>query len=122
MKKRNEKLKKEIQYIQIITLLENFGFEKIEDLMSDTVIGPDEEVEKPINLKDLVSKYRRDQTTIEISRIVIVDDETNTEELIMLFAQVNICEKETIELLNIHDFFEYFKDDIRKIKISKIIN
>jgi len=122
MKKSNERLKKGIEYSQVITLLDTFGFEKISEVASDTTIGPDFEIEKSINLKDLVSKYRRGQTNIEISRVVLVDDETNTEELIMIYAQVNTVEQETIELLNMHDFFEYFKDDIRKIKISKILN
>lgn len=122
MKKINERLKERMEYSQVVTLLDTFGFEKIKEVTSETTIGPDFEIEKSINLKDLVSKYRRGQTNIEISRVVLVNDETNTEELMMIYAQVNTVEQETIELLNMHDFFEYFKNDIRKIKISRIIN
>lgn len=122
MKKSMEKIKKGIQFSEVVTLLDTFGFEKVEEVISDTTIGPDLEVDKSINLKDLVSKYRRDQTTIEISKVVLVDDETNTEELMMIYAEVNRYEEVTSKLYNMHDFFEYFKDDIRKIKISKIIN
>lgn len=122
MKKSDEKIKKGIQFSQIVTLLDTFGFEKVGEVISDTTIGPDLEVEKSINLKDLVSKYRRDQTTIEISKVVLVDDETNTEELMMIYAEIYRCGEVTFKLYNMHDFFEYFKDDIRKIKISKIIN
>ncbi len=122
MKKSMEKIKKGIQFSEVVTLLDSFGFEKVEEVISDTTIGPDLEVDKSINLKDLVSKYRRDQTTIEISKVVLVDDETNTEELMMIYAEVNRYEEVTSKLYNMHDFFEYFKDDIRKIKISKIIN
>lgn len=111
---------KEVEYSQIVKFLDDFGFERVDDAESETTVEPDTIYGEEVLLKDLVTTYKKQNISIDISRVIHIE-RNGSESLIMLYGNIKDSEEEIAEIFDLDDFFSYFRNDIRETKILKIL-
>lgn len=101
--------KKNYQFL--VSELKSFGFKfkkKFESLL-----------EEEVSITEIQSTYCRNEETIVLTRIKVTD-KSNEFKDIGLYLTISTPEFEK-EIFEIEDFIDYFRNEIRDVKISKII-
>ena len=102
-------------YDFLVSELKSFGFKYKKTNRSLLEIDKEK-----VKITEVTSTYNRADELINITRIQVIDKPNDKEQDIGLYLSISTSES-TKEIFEIQEFFEYFRDEIRDVKISKII-
>lgn len=111
-------------YDFIVSKLKEFGFKYSKTNRSQLDIGHEK-----VMITEIASRYTRENQNIVITRIQVLDSAKKSKQEIGLYLSVDTkipimsSEPKTItkEIFEIQDFLDFFKNEIREVKISKVL-
>lgn len=98
----------------LVSKLRQFGFKYKKTSRSLLEIDKEE-----VSITEITTRYVRDDESVVVTRIQVLDQK-KTKQDIGLYLSYNYSNVFT-EIFEIADFLEFFKDELRGVKISKIL-
>lgn len=107
-------------YNFIVSKLKDFGFKYNKTNRSLLDIEKEE-----VKITEIATRYIREDQTVIITRIQVLDPLKKVKQDIGLYlsvhASISTMLSKSVEIFEIDDFLDFFKNEIRDVKISKVL-
>ena len=107
-------------YDFIVSKLKDFGFKYNKTDRSLLDIEKEE-----VKITEIATRYTRDDETVIITRIQVIEPLKKVKQDIGLYLSVHTSIStmfsKSVEIFEIEDFLDFFKHELREVKISKVL-